>query len=79
MQRKSRVVLPHGFSARTWAFFSHGADAIEPLTSLSRPLLRPHASPTFADAANWPYDVTFGLSYGSEDAEAAKTTVSAFS
>jgi hypothetical protein len=32
----SRALLPHGLETRAWAFSSHGADAIEPLTPLSR-------------------------------------------
>jgi len=30
-----RALLPHGLETRAWAFSSHGADAIEPLTPLS--------------------------------------------
>jgi len=37
--------------SRAWAFSSHGADAIEPLTPLSRPPLHPRASLAFASAA----------------------------
>jgi len=45
-----------------WAFSSHGADAIEPLTPLSRsPLVHPHASPTFVCAAISPSDSAFGV------------------
>jgi hypothetical protein len=36
--RKLRSLLPHGLEIRTWAFSSHGADAIEPLTPLSQNL-----------------------------------------
>jgi hypothetical protein len=39
IQHKSRALLPHGLETRTWALSSHGADPIEPLTPLSRPLL----------------------------------------
>jgi hypothetical protein len=41
----SRALLPHGLETRAWAFSSHGADAIEPLTPLSRPLLFPTPRP----------------------------------
>jgi hypothetical protein len=61
IERKSRALLPHGLESRTWAFSSHGADAIEPLTPLSRPLVDPHASSTFADAASWPQNATVGV------------------
>jgi hypothetical protein len=33
---RPRALLPHGLETRAWAFSSHGADAIEPLTPLSR-------------------------------------------
>lgn len=39
---------------RAWAFSSHGADATEPLTPLSRSPGSPSASPAFAGAASWP-------------------------
>jgi len=35
--RSPRALLPHGLESRVWAFSSHGTDATEPLTSLSRP------------------------------------------
>jgi hypothetical protein len=35
----SRALLPHGLESRAWAFSSHGAAAIEPLTPLSLALL----------------------------------------
>jgi len=54
IEHSSRALLPHGLETRAWAFSSHGADAIEPLTPLSRSLVHPHASPTFAGAATWP-------------------------
>jgi hypothetical protein len=42
--------------SRAWAFCSHGADAIEPLTPLSRPMhFHPRASFGFPKAAIWPY------------------------
>jgi hypothetical protein len=53
--------------SRAWAFSSHGADAIEPLTPLSQPLIHPHASPTFVRAATWPYAFFWNGWYGSED------------
>jgi len=57
---------------RAWAFSSHGADAIEPLTPLSQsPLVHPHASPTFVGAASCPYGRLLVGSYGSEDGETA--------
>jgi hypothetical protein len=47
--------------SRAWAFSSHGADAIEPLTPLSQsPLVHPHASPTFAGAACFTIRPPFG-------------------
>lgn len=46
----SRVRL----ESRAWAFSSHGADATEPLTPLSRSPGSPSASPAFAGAASWP-------------------------
>jgi hypothetical protein len=51
----SRALLPHDLETRAWAFSSHGADAIEPLTPLSRPPVHPHASPPFGSAATWPH------------------------
>jgi len=42
--------------SRARAFSSRGADAIEPLTPLSRaPMVHPHASLGFPRAATWPY------------------------
>jgi len=46
--RVTRALLPHGLETRSWALSSHGDDAIEPLTSLSRLLVHSHASPAFA-------------------------------
>jgi len=71
--------LPHGLETRAWAFSSHGADAIEPLTPLSQPSSHPRASPTFAGAAIWPYVLLLVGAYGSEDVTIAKITVDAFS
>jgi len=42
-----------------WAFSSHGVDAIEPLTSLSRFLVHPRASPVFTGAASSPSPPAF--------------------
>jgi hypothetical protein len=53
--------------SRAWAFSSHGADAIEPLTPLSQPLIHLHASLTFVRAALWPYAFFWNGWYGSED------------
>jgi len=41
----SRTYCLTAFWLRAWAFSSHGADAIEPLTPLSRPLLFPTPRP----------------------------------
>jgi len=71
--------LPHGLVTRAWALSSHGADAIEPLTLLSRPPVQPHASPGFPGAATWPHVLLLVGSYGSEAVETAKTTVHACS
>jgi hypothetical protein len=50
----------HVGESRTWAFSSHGADAIEPLASLSQTSLHPHASPAFAGAAALAVRPSFG-------------------
>jgi len=76
---RPRALLPHGLETRAWAFSSHGADAIEPLTPLSRaPFnLTPHPASRVLQSGRTSF---FGEgSYGSEDAETAKTTVHAFS
>jgi hypothetical protein len=39
---------------RAWAFSSHGVNAVEPLTPLSRSSFHPHASLRFGSAATWP-------------------------
>jgi hypothetical protein len=66
-----RALLPHGLESRAWVSYSHGADATEPLTPLSRSrfILTP-LSPsrelqpgrTFFSSKGW---------YGSEDVETA--------
>jgi hypothetical protein len=61
MQRKPRALLPHGLETRTWAFSSHGAECDRASDTPVAPSVFPHASSTFADAAIWPYDATFGL------------------
>jgi hypothetical protein len=53
--------------SRAWAFSSHGADAIEPLTPLSQPGLHPHASLGFPRAACFAVRLLLGGWYGSED------------
>jgi len=66
--------------SRAWACCSHGADAIEPLTPLSRSpvfTLAPLPASRELQAGRAPRLV--GLEHGSEDAEAAKTTVDAAS
>jgi hypothetical protein len=56
-----RIVIEHVPQALhacrewAWAFCSHGADAIEPLTLLSRSPKHPRAPPAFASAATWPF------------------------
>jgi hypothetical protein len=55
MQHCTRAPWSHDRSreSRAWAFSSHGADATEPLTPLSRSsLVHPHASRAFARAAH---------------------------
>jgi hypothetical protein len=52
-----------------WAFSSHGVDAAEPLTSLSRSLDHPRASPAFAGAACRRRRPLLAGGHGSEDAE----------
>jgi hypothetical protein len=42
---------PHGLGHEAWALSSHGVNAVEPLTSLSRSLVHPRASPVFRGAA----------------------------
>jgi len=79
MQRKSRALLPHGLETRAWAFSSHGADAIEPLTPLSRPLFHPTPHPPSWMLPCGRATRLLVLSCGSGDAETAKTTVDAFS
>jgi hypothetical protein len=65
--------------SRAWACYSHGADAIEPLTPLSQAsLVSPHASPTFVGAAISPYVLLLVGSYGSRGAKLAKITAFAF-
>lgn len=75
----SRTYCLTAFWLRAWAFSSHGADAIEPLTPLSRPLLflTPHP-PSWMLPSGRGARLLVSL-YGSEDARAAKTTVDAFS
>jgi len=36
-----RALIPHGLEFRAWALSSHGAQAIEPLTPLSRSIVQP--------------------------------------
>jgi len=55
IEHETRALLPHGLETRAWAFSSHGVDATEPLTPLSRFPFQPLASPAFAGAATWPY------------------------
>jgi hypothetical protein len=54
IERCSRSLLPHGLENRAWALSSHGADPIEPLTSLSRPSFTLAPPIAFAPAAIWP-------------------------
>jgi len=70
--------VPHGHQTRAWAFSSHGVDAIEPLTPLSRSsrsTLTPHppSGMLHADRTSSFWEVSFG----SEDAKTAETTVDA--
>jgi len=51
---------PHGLVHEAWALSSHGVDAIEPLTPLSRSLVHPRASPAFAGAAFSPWSLALG-------------------
>jgi len=77
---RPHALLPHGLETRAWAFSSHGVDAIEPLTPLSRPpefTLAPHPASRVLQSGRTTRLLI--LSYGSEDAEIAKTTVDAFS
>jgi hypothetical protein len=66
--------LPFGLLERAWAFSSHGAGTVEPLTPLSRPLLLPPPRPP-----SWTLQpglrarLLISLD-GSEDAAAAETT-----
>jgi hypothetical protein len=45
IEHESRALLPHGLETRAWAFSSHGVDATEPLTPLSRFPFQPPPHP----------------------------------
>jgi len=61
-------------------FLPTALTATEPLTTLSRSPFHPHASLAFASAATLRRTSVFWkVSYGSEDAETAETTVDACS
>jgi hypothetical protein len=62
-----------------WACSSHDADAIEPLTLLSRPSRNPHASLAFASAAPGHAVSFWELGHGSEGTRTAKTATIAAS
>jgi hypothetical protein len=80
VQHCSRALLPHGLETRAWAFSSHGADAIEPLTSLSRLPFHPHASLRFRVCCNLAVRPSFeGFRMGRRMRKTAKTTVDAVS
>jgi len=68
------MMVASRLSSWAWAFSSHGADAIEPLTPLSRSDVHPHASLDFARAATWPWPWLLALVHGSEDATVAPKT-----
>jgi hypothetical protein len=72
-------LLPYGGWGRAWAYCSHGAMTIEPLTPLSRPpfILAPHP-PSRALPLHRP-SLFWRGSDGSEDAETTKTTLRAVS
>jgi hypothetical protein len=74
-----RIAMQHGSqdgcltaSSWAWAFSTHGADAIEPLTPLSRSDVHPRASLAFARAAAWPCPRLLALVHGSEDVRNAE-------
>jgi hypothetical protein len=52
--------VPHGLPTRAWAFSSHGVDATEPLTPLSRSPVHPHASFPFRGRCNLAGRPSFG-------------------
>lgn len=53
-QHDSRTLLPHGLEIRAWAFSSHGAAAIEPLTPLSPSSLHPPPHRPSPMLHSWP-------------------------
>jgi hypothetical protein len=78
IERCSRASCLTAFKTRAWAFSSHGVDATEPLTLLSRssrstPTPHPPSGMLHADRTSFFWKV----SYGSEDAKTAETTVDA--
>jgi hypothetical protein len=83
-----RIVMPALISSstasrpgeRAWAFSSHGADPIEPLTPLSRSSVHPHASDRFRAGCSVVARPPFGGFRASRRCvRTAETTVNAFS
>jgi len=77
--RSPRALLPHGLESRAWAFSSHGTDAIEPLTPLSRPRFSSSRLTRLRESCNLAVCLLFEGLYGSENVETAKVIVRAVS
>jgi hypothetical protein len=60
IERELSSFVPHGLPTRAWAFSSHGVDATEPLTPLSRSPVHPHASFPFRRRCNLAGRPSFG-------------------